>query len=312
MLTMAEFLIRLYVLADDFCQAHPSQVRALRGRRGPAPQLSPAQILTLAAVSQWRRFSSERDFWRYAEVHLRSFFPSLPTRTQFNRASRRYGVLHALFFQHLAQQLGAEQAPYEIIDRFGVATRRSGRRGVGWLESYTDKGLCTRIGFFHGVQVLSVVTPGAAITGFAIAPASTKDQPMAEALFRERHRGTAPSTAGCASSAGIYLADMGFSGPARHRAWYVETGALLVCPPQSGHAPRWPALWRRAMASMRQVVETVHEKLLNSFRLKEERPHSISGLFTRLAAKSVLHNACICINRQLGRPDLAFCDLLGW
>jgi len=31
-----------------------------------------------------------------------------------------------------------------------------------------------------------------------------------------------------------------------------------------------------------------------------------------LAAKVALHNFCIWLNRQLGRPDLAFADLIDW
>ena len=60
------------------------------------------------------------------------------------------------------------------------------------------------------------------------------------------------------------------------------------------------------------MVETVFNKLTYTFRLDRERPHHMSGIRTRLAAKAALHNFCIFINRQMGRPDLAFADLLGW
>jgi hypothetical protein len=33
------------------------------------------EILTLAILSQWPLFRSERDFWRFAEAHLRGYFP---------------------------------------------------------------------------------------------------------------------------------------------------------------------------------------------------------------------------------------------
>ena len=60
------------------------------------------------------------------------------------------------------------------------------------------------------------------------------------------------------------------------------------------------------------MVETVFDKLLNTFRLDRERPHELQGLRTRLAAKVTLHNFCICLNRQVGRNNLAFVDLFGW
>jgi hypothetical protein len=64
--------------------------------------------------------------------------------------------------------------------------------------------------------------------------------------------------------------------------------------------------------SIRQIVETVYDKLLNTFRLSRERPHDLSGFQARLAAKVALHNFCIWLNHLLGRPLLAFANLLAW
>ena len=64
--------------------------------------------------------------------------------------------------------------------------------------------------------------------------------------------------------------------------------------------------------SLRQIVETVYEKLHHVFRLQRERPHELGGFAARLAAKVGLHNFCIWLNRSLGRPPLQFADLLDW
>ena len=60
------------------------------------------------------------------------------------------------------------------------------------------------------------------------------------------------------------------------------------------------------------MVETVFDKLHHAFALDRERPHQLDGFQTRLAARVALHNFCIWLNRQGGRPSLAFVDLLGW
>jgi hypothetical protein len=39
------------------------------------------------------------------------------------------------------------------------------------------------------------------------------------------------------------------------------------------------------LASLHQIIETVNEKLLNTFRLARERPHALDGFQARLAAK---------------------------
>jgi hypothetical protein len=50
---------------------------------------------------------------------------------------------------------------------------------------------------------------------------------------------------------------------------------------------------RRWIASIRQIVETVYEKLFNTLGLWRERPHEIGGLRALLASRVALHNFCI-------------------
>ena len=112
---------------------------------------------------------------------------------------------------------------------------------------------------------------------------------------------------------GPYVADRGFEGEENHRRWLDLYGVRIVCPPKrNGRKRRWPKRLRRWAASIRQIIETVYEKLHDTFGLRRERPHDMAGLRARLAARVALHNFCIWLNEQLGRPRLAFADLLGW
>jgi len=79
---------------DDFCKAHlPEEVRP-----GPKPSLTRSEVITLITFSQFWKLLSERDFYRYAKQSLKSAFPTLPHRTQFNRLVRRYqGAIVAFF-----------------------------------------------------------------------------------------------------------------------------------------------------------------------------------------------------------------------
>jgi hypothetical protein len=80
-------------------------------------------------------------------------------------------------------------------------------------------------------------------------------------------------------------------------------GAGVVCPPKrNGRKRRWPKRLRRWAASIRQIIESVYEKLHDTFGLRRERPHDMAGLRARLAARVALHNFCIWLNEQLGRP----------
>jgi hypothetical protein len=314
MVSIDTFLIALYVLVDEFCKRNPPELSEQTiWACGRKRALSRSEVVTLSIFGQWYRFRSETDFWRFCKERLLGFFPDLPDRSEFVRAQHRFEPTIVAFGLDVGRQLGSEEAPYEVIDRCGVATRMCGRRGRDWLGGYANKGLCGRLGYFYGLQLMCSVTHDGVISGFAFAPGSTKDQPMAESLFSTRYgKGAKLHSAGDGASGRIYVVDKGFSGPKLKKGWKENYGALVVGAPQKGHGPAWPKEWQRWVCSVRQIIETVHDKLLNFFRLSSERPHSIRGFQARLAAKVSLHNFCIWLNRSLGRPSLQFADLLGW
>ena len=302
------FLTVLYVMADDFCKRQAQQRRA----PGPKASLTESEVITLVIFSQWARFRSERDFYRYAVSRLRPAFPTLPRRSQFNRLTRRYYGTLAAFFRCLAGLLQGRHCLYEALDSSGVPTRDAKRRGRGWLAGQADIGWSNRLGWYEGFHLLLSVNPQGVITGFSFAPASTKDQTLAEDFFAFRHTLHPRLPTLGAPALGWYVADKGFEGRELHKRWQHRYGAWLISPPKGNSKTPWPKGLRRWLAGIRQTVETVFEKLCHAFGLDRERPHQLDGFQTRLTAKAALHNFCIWLNRQLGRPSLAFVDLLGW
>jgi hypothetical protein len=109
---------------------------------------------------------------------------------------------------------------------------------------------------------------------------------------------------------GPYVVDKGFEGRANQGPWWQTYKAQVICPLKRHSKTPWPKALRRWLAGVRQIVETVDEKLAHTFRLDRERPHDLSGFQARLAAKMALHNFCIWLNEQLSRPRLAFTDLV--
>jgi hypothetical protein len=173
MLEVDTFLTTLYVIADDFCQSHPPNKRP-----GPQPSLSEGEVITLALFARWGRFSSERDFYRYAETRLRGAFPTLPDRSQFNRLVRSHVGLLEAFVSHLAALLGARKSLYEALDSSAMPTRDAKRRGHGWLAGCADIGWSNSLGWYEGFRLLTAVDPTGVITGFGfcvpLAPLSSR------------------------------------------------------------------------------------------------------------------------------------------
>jgi hypothetical protein len=307
MVDVDTFLTTLYVMVDDFRQSHPPERRP-----GPNASLSESEVVTLAIFARWSRFASERDFYRYAESHLREAFPTLPDRCQFNRLVRCSTELIEEVALHLAGVLEARQSPYEALDSSAMPVRDAKRRGSGWLAGYADIGWSNSLGWYEGFRLLAAVTPSGVITGFCFSAASTVDQQAAETFFTVRARPNSRLSSVGSASSGPYVTDKGFEGAENHQRWLDWYGARLICPPKRNARQGWPKRLRRWVAGIRQIVESVYDKLFNTFGLWRERPHELQGLRARLAARVALHNFCMWLNKQLGRPLLSFADLLGW
>jgi hypothetical protein len=308
MVDVDTFLTTLYVMVDDFCQSRPP-----RRRPGPDASLSESEIITLAIFARWSRFNSERDFYRYATGRLTDAFPTLPERSQFNRLVRSRTELIEAFVLHLVSLLtDTRKCPYQALDSSAMPIRDCKRRGHGWLAGQADIGWSNSIGWYEGFSLLVAIEPSGVITGFCFGSASTADQPLAETFFALRANPD-PRLEGAGSAfSGTYVADKGFEGEENHRRWLECYGAEVVHPPKRNSKKPWSKRLRRWIAGIRQIVETVYDKLFNAFGLWRERPHEIGGLRARLAARVALHNFCIWLNDQLGRPRLMFADLMGW
>lgn len=308
MVDPATFLTELYVIIDDWDKTQPADPP----RPGPPPNLSRSEVLTLAVFAQWATFASERGFYRWATRHLRPLFPTLPSRQQFLVAQRRSSRL----LEELAVWLGTQpltaELPFEILDATGIATRDCKRRGAGWLPQIAAVGQCTRLGWYEGTRLLVCSTPIGAITGYGLAPANTNDRRLADTFLAARHTPHPQLPSIGRSPTDRYLADKGFTGLAWETHWARSYGATVLCPPERTHKRQWSRGQRRRHAAHRQIIETVMDRLLNSFRLCRERPHDLQGLQSRVAAKVALHNACLWFNQCHGRPPLAFATLIDW
>lgn len=217
------------------------------------------------------------------------------------------------FALYLVDQMHAQDCAYEALDSTAAPTCDAKRRGLGWLAGQADIGWRNRIGWYEGFHLLVAVNPHGVITGFGFGAASTHDHSLATTLLAVRHTPISRLLSAGKPAHGVYIADKGFAGYRPWRLWKEQWQAEIVSPPhQSRKHVTWPKALHRWLASSRQIIETVNDKLLNSFRLARERPHDLTGFQARLSAKVALHTFCIWLNQCLGRPFLAFATLLDW
>ncbi|HEY1350863.1 MAG TPA: hypothetical protein VGF67_14675 [Ktedonobacteraceae bacterium] len=260
------FLTTRYVMIDDFCQ---STGFAQKHRPGPAASLSCSEVVTLAVFGQWARVPHERAFYRCVLAHLHTAFPTPPQRELFNRLQRSYRDATVTFGQFLVEQMQAQ-------DRSGIPTRGARRRGTGWLAGQADIGWCTRPGWYEGLHLLCAINSRGVITGFGFAAAGTHDQPLADTCFAAWAQPTAALLNVGSKAQGISLADQGFAGEEPQTPWRERNGAEVSTAPHQRSQKTWSKAWRCWLAGLKQVVETIYDKRLNTLRLARERPHWLS------------------------------------
>jgi hypothetical protein len=212
------FLVSLYVLVDDWWRASPHS--STPPRPGRPALLTDSEVLTLAILAQWPRFRSERDFWRFASSHLRCYFPDLCSQSQLNRRIRALEPELRALQRALAGELAEPSALYRVLDTTlvpAIVRVRASRKGL-FCGQATFGRSASKTEWIYGFKVALVVDPAGVISVFGLAPASSDERPIGEALVaRDRHQ--------------AYLADKGFTGVEWERRWLEVYGALVAATP---------------------------------------------------------------------------------
>jgi hypothetical protein len=337
-LDVETFLTVVYVLVDEFYQAHFAAARAHRpGRR---PTVSDSEVLTLAVLAQWHPRRSERAFGRYARRHWSAYFPRQLSQSSFNRRVRDLGIALCLLGPWLAAQLAAYSGTavtHEVVDGVPVPLMRRCR---GRHHLLGDAAAVGRGGsdhdFYYGMKLWVVVNSQGLITGWVAGPANTEERWLAEAVLRWRclpsapppsaaqapwlerpHHGPArrvgptgpvgPRQAAGQATTNCYISDLGLAGRAWQLHWYEAYGAHVLTKADYRPLP-WPdrAVATRWLAGLRQAVESTFQALSDRWGLAFPRARTPWGVRTRLAAKVAAFNCAALVNHCLGLPTLAY------
>lgn len=295
-MNLENFLVSLFVLVDDWCQNNSDHKRRRPGR--PAALFN-SEVLTLAILSQWPRWRSERDFWRFADLYLRAYFPNLVSQGQLNRRIRALEPELRALQRDLADSLANGSEIYRVIDTTlipAIVRVRACRKGL--FVGQAAFGRCaSKTEWVYGFKVALSVSPEGVITSFGLAEANCDERPVGEFLVDLDGHDT-------------YLADKGFAAVEWEKHWLETYGAKVIATPQKSAHRAWPEAACKWASGKRQIVEGVIDQLKDIFCLERHRTKTLDGMLARLAAKIAAYTVGQVLNAGFGRPLRRLADLL--
>ena len=145
----------LYVRTDDLLKSYPERA-PWRPAIGITPELSDAELLTLAMMQALLGFASEARWLRYARKSLKGLFPYLPGQSGYNKRLRKLAATIIWLIRVLARDTSPWGDDVWVVDSTPVECGRSKdtvRRSD--LAGYAEYGYCaSHSRYFWGLRAL--------------------------------------------------------------------------------------------------------------------------------------------------------------
>jgi hypothetical protein len=282
----------LYVRTDDLLKESP-QLAPLRPAVGIAPQLSDAELVTLAVMQALLGFTSEARWIRHAHAHLGHLFPYLPKQPGYNKRLRAARGL----IRHCARVLAAGTSLWTddvwIVDSTPVECARS-RETVkrSDLAGWAQYGYCaSHSRWFWGLRLHLVATLHGLPVGYALTGAKADERQVLLAILADE--------ALLAGRAGqVIIGDKNYYGRDFEAA--LAAGGLILLRPARKGEPEPPG--RQYFRPLRQVIESVNDTFKGQLDLEQHGGRTVDGVTVRVLQRILALTAAIWHNDATSQP----------
>jgi hypothetical protein len=283
----------LYVRTDDLLKQYPG-LAPWRPKIGLQPQLTDAELVTLAVMQALLGYTSEARWVRYAHAHLGHLFHYLPGQSGYNRRLRAAAALITTLIRLLAADTSlwsddvwvADSTPVEC-GRSKDTTRRSdlaGWAGYGYCASHSR--------YFWGLRLHLVATLGGLPVAFALTGAKADERQTLLGML-------AADPALAADRPGqTLIADRQYYGTQFETALAARQLRLLR-PARKGEHERAGA---HLFKPLRQTIESINQTLKAQLDLERHGGHTPAGVIVRVLQRILALTAAIWHNDHTGAP----------
>ena len=297
-MNLDELIISMYCRLDDELKIAAQRLGTLRlRRRGPAPNLSDAEVLTMECVGEMLSLDCDKHIYNYFSRHYSHFFPALAhtCRTSFARHCANLWHVKESIWRRLLAEAAPTDKRLHIVDsmpvpvcRFARATfcerfRSSARYGKDHSGRQT----------FYGFRLHArLVWPGF-IGELFVTPANQSEQSVLPHLAH-----SAP--ADCA-----ILGDRNYASQKLKDRLAADSQHLLTPAarqakndPEAAKGKKW------VYSDLRYLIDTVFGQLTERFHVKSVWAKDLWHLTSRIYRKVLAHTLAIIINMEQGNKPL--------
>ncbi|MFI6368551.1 IS982 family transposase [Nocardia sp. NPDC050630] len=281
----------LYVRTDDLLKTSP-ELAPWRPRVGFEPELTDAELVTLAVIQALLGFTSERRWLRHARKHLGHLFQYLPQQSGYNKRLRKASPLLKSVIRLLSADTTLWTDDVWVIDSTPVECGRSKetvRRSdlAGWAEY----GYCaSHSRFFWGLRLHLVCTLGELPVGFALVGAKADErQTLLDILTVD------PELAGHRPGQTL-IGDKNYFGKEFETA-LADKGMHLLRPARKGEPERPGA---GLFKPLRQIIESINQTFKGQLDLERHGGRTPDGVVVRVLQRILAMTTAIWHNDTIG------------
>jgi Transposase DDE domain len=282
----------LYVRTDDLLKQYPD-LAPWRPAIGLQPQLTDAELVTLAVMQALLGYPSEARWIRHAHAHLGHLFGYLPGQSGYNRRLRAAAGLIATMIRLLAADTSLWTDDVWVVDSTPVEcgrSRETAKRSdlAGWAEY----GYCaSHSRYFWGLRLHLVCTLAGLPVGFALTGAKADERQVLLDILAD------PAlTAGRARQ--IIIGDKNYYGQGFETT--LAGGRLCLLRPARKGEPARPG--SRFFKPLRQVIESVNDTFKGQLDLERHGGHTPAGVIVRVLQRILALTAAIWHNDHTSQP----------
>src|SRR6266567_4439986 len=283
----------LYVRTDDLLKSSPERV-PWRPAVGITPQISDAELVTLAVLQALLGYASEARWLRHARAHLRHLFPCLPGQPGYNKRLRKLAGTVAWLTGVLARDTSLWTDDVWVVDSTPVKcgrSRETARRSdlAGWAEY----GYCaSHSRYFWGLRLHMLATLHGLPVGFALTGAKADERQVLLGILDADPQ----LTTGRAGQ--ILIGDKNYFG-AGFETDLGRAGLTLLRPARKGETERAGS---RYFKPLRQTVESIFDSYKGQLDLERHGGKTPEGVLIRVLQRILALTAAIWHNDRTGQP----------